>query len=116
VNEVKHDGHRIHRLSRAPPVVRLKSRAAHALPPRLPLDLRTTAERRLNISVLKRPPGKSLGLSINTRAFISAWPPRHCCRTFERNYQLAEHVEVKGAWPETGLLHVDFVRETFWRR
>jgi len=42
--------------------------------------------------------------------------PRHCCRTFERNYQLAEHVEVKGAWPETGLLHVDFVRETFRRR
>ena len=32
-------------------------------------------------------------------------------RTFERNYQLAEHVEIKGAWLESGLLHVDFVRE-----
>ena len=33
-------------------------------------------------------------------------------RTFERNYQLAEHVAVKRARLENGLLHVDFVRET----
>jgi molecular chaperone IbpA len=32
-------------------------------------------------------------------------------RTFERNYQLADHVEVKGARLENGLLHVDLVRE-----
>ncbi len=32
-------------------------------------------------------------------------------RTFERNYQLADHVEVKGASLENGLLHVDLVRE-----
>jgi molecular chaperone IbpA len=31
-------------------------------------------------------------------------------RTFERTYQLADHVEVKGA-RENGLLHVDLVRE-----
>src|SRR5436309_1302848 len=31
-------------------------------------------------------------------------------RTFERNYQLADHVEVKGARLENGLLHVDLVR------
>ena len=32
-------------------------------------------------------------------------------RTFERTFQLAEHVEVKGASLENGLLHVDLVRE-----
>ena len=32
-------------------------------------------------------------------------------RTFERSYQLADHVEVKGASLENGLLHVDLVRE-----
>ena len=32
-------------------------------------------------------------------------------RTFERVFQLAEHVEVKGASLENGLLHVDLVRE-----
>jgi len=32
-------------------------------------------------------------------------------RTFERNYQLAEHVEAKGARLESGLPHVNFVRE-----
>ena len=32
-------------------------------------------------------------------------------RTFERNYQLADHVQVKGARLENGLLHVDLVRE-----
>src|SRR4029450_5043046 len=32
-------------------------------------------------------------------------------RTFERNYQLADHVEVKGARLANGLLHVDLVRE-----
>jgi molecular chaperone IbpA len=32
-------------------------------------------------------------------------------RTFERSYQLADHVEVKGANLENGLLHVDLVRE-----
>ena len=32
-------------------------------------------------------------------------------RAFERVFQLAEHVEVKGAWLENGLLHVDLVRE-----
>jgi molecular chaperone IbpA len=32
-------------------------------------------------------------------------------RTFERNYQLAEHVEAKGARLESGLPHVDFVCE-----
>ena len=31
-------------------------------------------------------------------------------RTFERVFQLAEHVEVKGAALENGLLHVDLVR------
>jgi molecular chaperone IbpA len=32
-------------------------------------------------------------------------------RTFERRFQLADHVEVKGAQLENGLLHVDLVRE-----
>jgi molecular chaperone IbpA len=32
-------------------------------------------------------------------------------RTFERAFQLAEHVEVTGASLENGLLHVDLVRE-----
>jgi molecular chaperone IbpA len=32
-------------------------------------------------------------------------------RSFERRFQLADHVEVKGANLENGLLHVDLVRE-----
>jgi molecular chaperone IbpA len=32
-------------------------------------------------------------------------------RTFERRFQLADHVEVKGAQLENGLLHVELVRE-----
>ena len=32
-------------------------------------------------------------------------------RTFERRFQLADHVVVKGAALENGLLHVDLVRE-----
>jgi molecular chaperone IbpA len=32
-------------------------------------------------------------------------------RTFERIFQLADHVEVKGASLENGLLNVDLVRE-----
>jgi len=32
-------------------------------------------------------------------------------RTFERAFQLADHVEVKGAHLENGLLHVDLARE-----
>jgi molecular chaperone IbpA len=32
-------------------------------------------------------------------------------RAFERVFQLAEHVEVKGAGLENGLLHVDLVRQ-----
>jgi len=32
-------------------------------------------------------------------------------RTFERRFQLADHVHVKGATLENGLLHVDLVRE-----
>jgi molecular chaperone IbpA len=32
-------------------------------------------------------------------------------RAFERRFQLADHVEVKGAGLENGLLHVDLVRE-----
>src|SRR5436853_4842231 len=32
-------------------------------------------------------------------------------RTFERSFQLADHVLVKGARLENGLLHVDLVRE-----
>ncbi len=32
-------------------------------------------------------------------------------RAFERRFQLAEHVEVRGASLENGLLHVDLVRE-----
>ena len=32
-------------------------------------------------------------------------------RTFERRFQLADHVEVKGASLENGLLHIDLVRE-----
>lgn len=32
-------------------------------------------------------------------------------RSFERRFQLADHVEVKGATLENGLLHVDLVRE-----
>ena len=32
-------------------------------------------------------------------------------RAFERSFQLADHVEVKGARLEHGLLHVDLVRE-----
>jgi molecular chaperone IbpA len=33
-------------------------------------------------------------------------------RTFERSFQLADYVNVKGASLENGLLHVDFVRES----
>ena len=32
-------------------------------------------------------------------------------RTFERSFQLADYVKVKGASLENGLLHVDLVRE-----
>ena len=32
-------------------------------------------------------------------------------RAFERRFQLAEHVEVKGASLKNGLLHIDLVRE-----
>ncbi len=32
-------------------------------------------------------------------------------RSFERRFQLADHVEVKGAVLENGLLHIDLVRE-----
>ena len=32
-------------------------------------------------------------------------------RTFERRFQLADHVEVKGAKLENGLLHIELVRE-----
>lgn len=32
-------------------------------------------------------------------------------RSFERRFQLADHVEVKGAALENGLLHIDLVRE-----
>lgn len=32
-------------------------------------------------------------------------------RSFQRSFQLAEHVQVKGAVMENGLLHVDLVRE-----
>lgn len=32
-------------------------------------------------------------------------------RSFERRFQLADHVEVKGALLENGLLHIDLVRE-----
>ena len=32
-------------------------------------------------------------------------------RAFERRFQLADHVEVKGASLENGLLHVDLVRQ-----
>ena len=32
-------------------------------------------------------------------------------RTFERSFQLDDHVVVKGARLENGLLHVDLVRE-----
>ena len=32
-------------------------------------------------------------------------------RTFERRFQLADHVEVRGAALENGLLHIDLVRE-----
>jgi molecular chaperone IbpA len=32
-------------------------------------------------------------------------------RAFERRFQLADHVEVKGASMENGLLHIDLVRE-----
>ena len=32
-------------------------------------------------------------------------------RTFERRFQLADHVEVKGAGLKNGLLHIDLVRE-----
>ncbi len=32
-------------------------------------------------------------------------------RTFERRFQLADHVEIKGAQLKNGLLHIDLVRE-----
>jgi molecular chaperone IbpA len=32
-------------------------------------------------------------------------------RTFERRFQLADHVQVTGASLESGLLHIDLVRE-----
>ena len=38
--------------------------------------------------------------------------PRHeTTRSFERRFQLADHVHVTGAVLENGLLHVDLVRE-----
>ena len=36
--------------------------------------------------------------------------PGHCRPRFERSFQLAEHVEVKAARLENGLLHVDLER------
>ena len=36
---------------------------------------------------------------------------RIAARAFERRFQLADHVEVRGAALENGLLHVDLVRE-----
>jgi hypothetical protein len=35
----------------------------------------------------------------------------HCCAHLRGNYQLAEHFEAEGARLESGLPHVDFVRE-----
>ncbi len=32
-------------------------------------------------------------------------------RAFERRFQLADHVEIRGAQLKNGLLHIDFVRE-----
>ena len=32
-------------------------------------------------------------------------------RNFERRFQLADHVEVRNAWLENGLLHIELVRE-----
>jgi len=50
------------------------------------------------------------------RPTISSGPARTlyrgiAARAFERVFQLADHVEVKGAHLEHGLLHVDLVRE-----
>jgi Hsp20/alpha crystallin family len=48
---------------------------------------------------------------------LSAWTDRYrvtrgiAARTFERSFQLADYVQVKGASLENGLLHVDLVRE-----
>src|SRR5215203_1363359 len=47
------------------------------------------------------------------RPTISRGPARTpiAARTFERSFQLADYVQVKGASLENGLLHVDLVRE-----
>jgi molecular chaperone IbpA len=57
----------------------------------------------LSISGAKHETGENEGKEVLYRGIAA--------RSFERRFQLADHVEVKGATLENGLLHVDLVRE-----
>ncbi len=57
----------------------------------------------LTVSGAKKEAGESEGREVLYRGIAA--------RSFERRFQLADHVEVKGATLENGLLHVDLVRE-----
>ena len=59
---------------------------------------------------------KSNGLTITGKKSDTAEKPEYlhqgiAARSFERRFQLADHVEVTGAEIENGLLHVDLKRE-----
>ena len=57
----------------------------------------------LRVAGAKAEEGKQDGAEVLYRGIAS--------RAFERRFQLADHVEVKGAALENGLLHIDLVRE-----
>jgi molecular chaperone IbpA len=60
-------------------------------------------ENTLTVKGEKKAEGNGNGAEVLYRGIAS--------RAFERRFQLADHVEVKGASLENGLLHVDLVRE-----
>jgi len=57
----------------------------------------------LNVSGAKNEAAEGEGKEVLYRGIAA--------RSFERRFQLADHVEVRGASLENGLLHVDLVRE-----
>jgi molecular chaperone IbpA len=60
-------------------------------------------ENTLTVTGEKKEPTEAEGKEVLYRGIAA--------RSFERRFQLADHVEVKGASLENGLLHVDLVRE-----
>jgi len=62
-----------------------------------------TKENRLTIRGEKQPNGEEGAGDVLYRGIAA--------RTFERGFELADYVKVKGASLENGLLHVDLVRE-----